>query len=109
MTPGGAFEVRFTEPAIDDLYQLFDFLLERAGSVEDLVIAERAIEEIESACLGSLSRSPFSYRKVGRGPLRRELIIPFGASGYVAQYEIEPATRRVLVLAVRHQREEDFR
>ena len=48
-------------------------------------------------------------RQVGRtGSLRRELIIPFGATGYVAQYEIEPATSRVIVLAIRHQREEDY-
>lgn len=38
---------------------------------------------------------------------RRELIIPFGASGYVALYEIDgPAS--VLLLAIRHQREEDY-
>jgi plasmid stabilization system protein ParE len=39
--------------------------------------------------------------------LERELIIPFGRSGYVALFEIESATD-VVVVAVRHQREDDF-
>lgn len=36
-----------------------------------------------------------------------QLIIPFGATGYVALYEIANRTT-VVVLAVRHQREEDY-
>jgi mRNA-degrading endonuclease RelE of RelBE toxin-antitoxin system len=34
-------------------------------------------------------------------------VISFGASGYVALFEIDDATT-VTVLAVRHQREEDY-
>jgi plasmid stabilization system protein ParE len=34
-------------------------------------------------------------------------LIPFGNSGYVALYEIVSASK-VVVLAVRHQREEDY-
>jgi len=37
----------------------------------------------------------------------RELIIAFGANGYVALFEIEDS-QTVTVLAIRHQREEDF-
>ena len=37
----------------------------------------------------------------------RELIIVFGASGYVALFEIDDA-KTVTVLAVRHQREDDY-
>lgn len=52
--------------------------------------------------------SPFSCRKVRRdNPFLRELVIPFGSAGYVALYEIE-SERTVTVLAVRHQREEDY-
>ena len=50
----------------------------------------------------------FSFRKTGGSALRRELIIAFGATGYLAQFEIEPALKRVIVLAVRHQREDDY-
>ena len=41
-------------------------------------------------------------------PFMRELIIPIGTSGYVALVEIESNTT-VTILAVRHQREEDYR
>ncbi|MFO7812203.1 MAG: type II toxin-antitoxin system RelE/ParE family toxin [Pelovirga sp.] len=37
----------------------------------------------------------------------RELIISFGARGYVALFEIED-NKTITILAVRHQREEDF-
>jgi hypothetical protein len=44
---------------------------------------------------------------VGGNPLLRELVIPFGAAGCVSLFEIEgPST--VMVLAVRHQRKEDY-
>lgn len=39
---------------------------------------------------------------------QRELIIPFGASGYVTLYEIERESP-VVILAVRHQIEADYR
>jgi len=104
----GPFEVRFTDPTLDDLNRLFDFPLERAKTVEDLDIAQRAVDEIKAACEGGLSKTPFSYRKTGESSLRRELIIPFGSTGYVVQYEIDPASSRVIVLAVRHQLEDDY-
>jgi plasmid stabilization system protein ParE len=37
----------------------------------------------------------------------RELLIPFGRAGYVALYEID-GKDTVTVLAVRHQREDDY-
>ena len=53
---------------------------------------------------------PFSCRKALGGdgnPFLRELIIPFGAAGYAALFEIENRDI-VTILAVRHQREEDY-
>lgn len=51
---------------------------------------------------------PFSFRKAISGnPFLREIVIPFGASGYVALYEIENE-ETVTILAVRHQREDDY-
>jgi plasmid stabilization system protein ParE len=51
------------------------------------------------------------YPQAGRpaddlDPEHRELIVPFGASGYVIIYE--PHADRVLVLAVRHQKEAGY-
>jgi plasmid stabilization system protein ParE len=108
MTFGGPFEVRFTCAARDGLARLFDFLLGRAASVEDLEIAQRAIDAIRDAVMGHLARTPSSFRKAGSSSLRRELIIPFGSAGHVALYEIKPEKDRIIVLAVRHQLEDDY-
>lgn len=108
MTPAGPFEVRFADSAREDLLRLFDFLLERAATADDLDRATRAIVAIEETVVGQLARTPFSFRKAGAGSLRRELIVPFGHSGYVVLYEIEPARQRVVVVAIRHQLEDDY-
>jgi plasmid stabilization system protein ParE len=98
------FRVRFTPEADEDLLRLFDYLLER-----DLAAAEGAEAAIAKA-IELLELFPFSCRKPSGGsgsPFLRELIIPFGGSGYVALFEIEnPDT--VTILALRHQREEDY-
>ena len=47
------------------------------------------------------------YRKAGDAPFLRELIIPFGRTGYVALFEVEDAAT-VTILAVRHQLEDDY-
>jgi len=101
------FEVRFAASAEDDLLRLFDFALQRARNLEDLDLASAAIDAVRSAALTHLAVMPFSFRKAGTSPTRRELVIPFGATGYVLLYEIaNPST--VVVLAVRHQREQDY-
>ena len=102
------FEVQWSDAALADLDRLFEFALERATTLADLEAAQRAIDEIRAAATGHLARTPYSFRKAGASPLRRELIIPFGSSGYVALYEIEPPLSRVVVLAVRHQLEDDY-
>lgn len=96
--------VRFTPEAEKDLLRLFDFLIE-----QDLAAAERAEAAIAKA-IELLEVFPFSCRKAigGSGsPFLRELIIPFGGAGYVALFEIEDP-RTVTILALRHQREEDY-
>ena len=96
------YRVRVTPEAEADLLRLYDFLLER-----DIGAAGRALQAIEE---GSrlLAFSPFSCRKALRAnPLLRELVIPFGSAGYVALFEID-GRNTVTVLAVRHQREDDY-
>ncbi len=101
------FEVRYAEAAWQALLRLFDVLLERARTAEHLEAAQTAIDAIREAVERSLSRAPFAYRKAGDGPFHRDLLIPFGATGYVALYEIDgPAS--VEILAVRHQLEDDY-
>jgi hypothetical protein len=88
------------------LVRLVEFLLDRAKMLEDLDRADTAMAAIRSAVMHQLAATPYSFRKAGKSQTRRVLIIPFGATGYVAQFEIASAAL-VVGLAVRHQREED--
>lgn len=101
-----SFVVRYSASARDDLERLYDFLLDRATTVEDLDLAEQALRAIAGA-VESVRHSPFTHRKAGDDPFLRELLIPFGRSGYVALFEIEDAST-VTILAVRHQLEDDY-
>jgi plasmid stabilization system protein ParE len=102
-----SYTVRFTRQAAEDLQRLYDFVIEREFERGgDLALAERALEAIEKG-VAALAFSPFTCRKAGNSPFIRELVIPFGASGYVALFEIE-ASDAIVVAAVRHQREDDY-
>ena len=101
-----SFAVRYTARAREDLLRLYDYLLDRSESVEDLAHADAALEAIERA-VGTLAHTPFVCRKAGQSPFLRELLIPFGRAGYVALFEIEDA-KTVTILAVRHQLEDDY-
>ena len=39
----------------------------------------------------------------------RELVIDFGTSGYLALYRFEPTMDAVTILAIKHQREDDYK
>ncbi|HQW20563.1 MAG TPA: type II toxin-antitoxin system RelE/ParE family toxin, partial [Rhodocyclaceae bacterium] len=83
----------------------YEFILTKDQT--DWSLASRAPEAIKNG-IRSLELSPFSYRKATSDtPLLRELIIPFGASGYVDLFEIGDE-QTVTILAVRHQLEEDY-
>ena len=103
-----SFKVRLTRDAEADLDRLFDFLLERELSRDggELTLPEQAIASLRAG-IATLKSSPFTCRKAGQSPFLRELIIPFGRSGYVALFEIEDASN-VVVVAVRHQLEDDY-
>ena len=101
------FDVRFSASAEDDLTRLFGFLLDRAKTIEDLELAQEAIDAVRSAVMQRLAVTPYSFRKSGRSPIRRELIIPFGNTGYVALFEIVDSST-VIMGAIRHQREDDY-
>lgn len=102
------YQVVFSREAEEDLVRLFEHAFERElnSPSGDLEIPARAIEVIRQGCR-FLSISPFSCRKAGTSPFTRELIIPFGASGYVVFFEIK-AEQRVHIGAIRHQRESDY-
>lgn len=100
-----SFKVRFTPEAEADLIRLYEFILERDAT--DLHLAEGALTALQQG-IRTLEVTPFTCRKAkANDPFLRELIVPFGSRGYVALFEIENPNW-VTVLAVRHQREEDY-
>ncbi len=101
------FKVEFTPEADADLDRLFDFLLERAKTVEEALRAYDAVAVIRAVANSHLSTTPYSYRKVGQRPTLRELIVPLGSTGYVLRFDIR-TPELVLVIGARHQREEDY-
>jgi len=55
-----------------------------------------------------LETTPDIGRPLEDLPDLRELVIPFGSTGYVALYRHEPGTDTVYVLAFRHQKEAGY-
>ena len=102
------FTVDLSEAAREDLLRLFDHVLERELQREggDPQRARAALDAIRAG-LDTLTRSPFTCRKAGADPLMREVVIAFGRQGHVALFEIVDQAR-VLVLAARHQLEDDY-
>lgn len=86
--------------AADDLERLADFLLEAD--------AECAVETIDLIldALSILERHPHMGRPLPHG--LHELVISHGRSGYLALYSYDDVADIALVLAVRHQREQDY-
>ena len=71
--------------------------------------AEAAVKALESIDNGSLilERFPEAGRPaLDLEPEHRELLIPFGVSGYLLLYRIENSL--VYILAVRHQKEAGY-
>lgn len=101
------FKVEFSPEADADLDRLFDFLLDRAETVEEAMLAYEAVTVIREVATSHLSKTPYSYRRVGQRPTLRELIVPFGSTGYVLRFDIR-TPELVLVIGARHQREEDY-
>lgn len=89
-----------SQSAAEDLEQLTDFLLERMPEE-----AVRTVDLVVDA-LHILEQHP----RIGR-PLEfalRELVISRGKTGYLALYEYDEPCDLVIVLAVRHQPEQDY-
>ena len=85
----------------EDFDRIFDHLFEHAPES-----AAARIQAIVDA-IDVLQSSPLIGRPVAFG--QRELIISTGASGYLALYRFDPRQDTAYVLAVRSQRERDYR
>ncbi len=94
-------EVRYSERAFHDLQRFADFLLD-SDPTAALDTAGVIFEAIDI-----LAHSPEIGRKAHAG--NRELVISRGRTGYLALYRYLPKVQRVLVLALRHQREAGYK
>ena len=103
-----SYRVRWSKTAERDLDRFFDFVLARELESEsgDIEVAARMVETVRRS-VDLLAHSPFTCRKAADGPFLRELVIPSGASGFVALFEIVDAAT-VIIAALRHQREDDY-
>jgi plasmid stabilization system protein ParE len=104
-----AYAITLLDEALADLSRLQEFLIERelASAAPDWPAPQRALDALRDG-LHLLTWSPFTCRKAVLGNGRsRELIVPFGAAGHVVLFEV--VGDAVIVGAVRHQREEDYR
>ena len=103
------YAVTLLQEAVADLRRLEDFAIQRELQSEapDWTTAQRALDAIREG-MRLLSWSPYSCRRAELGNGRsRELIVPFGDTGYIVLFAI--VSDSVVVGAVRHQREEDYR
>ena len=97
-------EVRVTRSARNDLLRLVRFFMANDPS------CARSAARVLAAAFRSLAQLPFASRAAASprpDPTLRELVVPFGPSGYVILFRVTDA-RTVSVLAVRHQREGDY-
>jgi plasmid stabilization system protein ParE len=94
-------EVTFASRALADLERIFEFL-----ATDNPPVALATVQAIRTG-VEVLASHPFIGRPAARG--RRELILSRGKSGYVALYRYAPGLDKVLVLAIRHQREAGYR
>jgi len=91
----------WTPPALADVQRLYRFL-----APKNKAAAHRAIKAIRTG-VKILAHQPQSGRPVeGMDQEFREWLIDFGSSGYIALYRFDGES--VVILAVRHQREEEY-
>jgi plasmid stabilization system protein ParE len=103
------YRVTLLQEAVEDLQRLENFSIERelASETPDWTAPQRALDAVREG-MRWLSWSPYTCRRAELGNGRsRELIVPFGGTGYIVLFEI--VGDDVIVGAVRHQREADYR
>ena len=94
-------ELVYARQALIDLERLSDFLLQTDPQ------AAKSTAVLIFDGLEILVRHPEIGRKVHFG--QRELVISRGRTGYLALYRFLPHIDRIMVLALRHQRESGYK
>jgi len=96
-------QVIVTENAGKGMNRCYEFI-----SKKSLIAAERAAEVIDKK-LAILETMPEAGRPFDDTMYLRELIIPFGDSGYIALYRYERSYDAVYILAFRHLKEANYK
>lgn len=101
--------ITITEQARADFARVQDLLIECEAASEspDWSVVERSIEAIQEG-MRVLRWSPATGRpaELGAGS-SRQLVVPFGGTGFLVLFDV--IADRVVVGAVRHLREDDYR
>ena len=90
-------KVIYSDNALDDIDRLYQFLYYKNPNA-----ANRAVQVIRRK-IDELTVFPYIGKKVKGSNVRRDLIIPFGKTGYIARYRI--FSEELLILAIKHQLE----
>ena len=91
----------YSTEALEDLDRIIEFLLARSPDA-----AGSALDQIQAA-VSVLAAHPQIGRR--RDQFRRELVITYGATGYLALYRYDARPDVVRILRIRHQREAGYR
>ena len=94
-------EIVWLDSAVNDAVRLRDFIAKENPSA-----AKKAAEAIKDTTQ-RLVESPSIGKPVKDLPQFRDLLIRFGAGGYVLRYRIHAET--VYIVHIRHYRENDFK
>ncbi len=92
--------VIYSQRASQDLIRLYQFLGEKNPAA-----ALRAITTIRDS-INALQHMPKMGRPIEHG--LREWIIDFSSSGYVALYDLNEITDELVIVAIKHQREDGY-
>jgi plasmid stabilization system protein ParE len=92
----------FSPRAVEDLKRFQVFLLDMGYPHVQKVIA------LIVAALNELKKMPLLGRTLIDHEDLRELIIPFSNSGYIALYQYLPEHDLVRILAIKHQKENNY-
>jgi plasmid stabilization system protein ParE len=89
--------------SVECIGRLYDFLAEKnvdaANAAAALILKQAELLEL-FPCVGKPAQD--------LNPEHREIVIPFGGTGYVLLYHVDGDSPAVTVLAVRHQREAGY-
>jgi plasmid stabilization system protein ParE len=94
-------QVIYTADALDDLIRLHRFLRDKSENA-----ADKARGEIRSG-IARIAQAPMGHRPVDGHPNLRDLVVRFGANGYIVRYRYIVGSD-IVILRIRHQREAGF-